>query len=339
MLANQTNQKLVEQDSKQVAIHHVPQNTGLNLPSENEWKHILSICDIAVRSGMLPNSVKTKEAAAIIALKARELNLPFMVGFSQIFVVSGKPSMSAELIQSLARRNLPGLVINILETSSSKCTVEGLRPERGSKPITISWTIDDARAAGLLSNDPWKKYPSAMLRARAITALLRILCPDSLMGISYTPEELGAEVDEVGSVIETTSRSVESSPEPLQSPIKEKIKGPSAAQLSRLFAIAKSKGMTSKDEVKHWIINTFDYANDFSLTTLTALEYDAVCSQMEKITNDTPQYSDQEVFQEDLPIIVQPVEPPISVVSPNAVPAPGLSEEQRTQWFKNRIVS
>jgi hypothetical protein len=163
----------------------------------------------AVRSGFLPKGVNT-EGAAIIALKSRELGLPLMVGFAHIYIVNGKPGMSAELIQAQARKNLPGLTLNILETTNDKCTVQGKRPERDSKPVTLSFSIEDARKANLLTKDVWKQYPAAMLRSRAITALLRVLCPDALMGVSYTPEEMGANVDEEGRVvIETTSRPVE----------------------------------------------------------------------------------------------------------------------------------
>jgi hypothetical protein len=159
---------------------------------------------------MLPSSIKTPEAAAIIALKSRELGIPLMVGFSHIVVINGKPGMSAELIQAQARKNLPGLVFNIVHTDDKICTVSALRPERGSTVVKVSFSIEDARKAKLLGKDVWIQYPAAMLRARAITACLRAVCPDALMGVSYTPEELGAERIDLGGpdAIPTTARPV-----------------------------------------------------------------------------------------------------------------------------------
>ncbi len=63
------------------------------------------------------------------------------------------------------------------------------------------WTLERAKQAGLLGNDTWAKYPAAMLRARAITEVARAGASEALYGVVYTPEELGAEVDEEGAVI------------------------------------------------------------------------------------------------------------------------------------------
>ena len=40
-----------------------------------------------------------------------------------------------------------------------------------------------------------------MLKARAITQCARDACEEALFGLHYTPEELGAEVDEDGVVV------------------------------------------------------------------------------------------------------------------------------------------
>jgi hypothetical protein len=179
----------------------------LGLPQPQEWAQIKEICQAAIRSGMLPKGINTPEAAAIIALKARELGIPLMVGFAHIHVINGKPAMSAELIQAQARKNLPGLIFNIIESNNDRCTVEACRPEKGSTPLKLTFTIEDARKANLLGKDVWKQYPGAMLYARASTALLRRVCPDALMGVSYTPEELGRDTLD-SDAIETSSRPI-----------------------------------------------------------------------------------------------------------------------------------
>jgi hypothetical protein len=61
--------------------------------------------------------------------------------------------------------------------------------------------MEDAHRAGLSGKGPWKSYPAAMLRARAISAMARAMFPDALSGVVYTPEELGAEVDDDGHVV------------------------------------------------------------------------------------------------------------------------------------------
>lgn len=187
-----------QQQQRQTQVARQPEvqltpsaSNPLGLPSQQEWNQIKEICAAAVKSGMLPTAIRSPEAAAIIALKSRELGIPLMVGFSQIAVINGKPTLSAELIQSLARKNLPGMVFNLIETTPKVCTIEACRPERGSKPLSLSFTIEEANKAELTKKQVWQQYPAAMLRARATTAILRAVCPDALMGISYTSEELG----------------------------------------------------------------------------------------------------------------------------------------------------
>src|SRR6185312_3022660 len=43
--------------------------------------------------------------------------------------------------------------------------------------------------------------PASMLKSRAITQCARDACEEALFGLHYTPEELGAEVDEDGVVV------------------------------------------------------------------------------------------------------------------------------------------
>src|SRR5690606_26356868 len=71
------------------------------------------------------------------------------------------------------------------------CTVKYKR--RNAKEYSeFSFSMDEAKAAGLLVNDTWKKYPKAMLRARCISAVARMAFPDSIAGM-YSPGEIGGE--------------------------------------------------------------------------------------------------------------------------------------------------
>jgi len=48
------------------------------------------------------------------------------------------------------------------------------------------------------NKDNWKKQPSTMLQWRCVSKVCRFMFPECLMGVSLTPEELGAEIDEEG---------------------------------------------------------------------------------------------------------------------------------------------
>jgi hypothetical protein len=129
---------------------------------------------------------KTYEVAACI-LSGRELGVGPMEALQKIHVVDGKPTLSAELMRSLVLR--AGHVIEFRTLTDSKVVIAGRRA--GSESWTeVTWTTADAARIGVGGKDVWKKYPRQMLAARATSELCRLIFPDALAGLSYTPEEI-----------------------------------------------------------------------------------------------------------------------------------------------------
>lgn len=168
-------------------------------PSPMEWRAMREQAEVIAASGLAPRAVNTREKVLVIALKGRELSIPPMQALAHVHVIDGKPTMSAELMVALVQR--AGHRIRVVETSAQQCVVEGERADDPGRPSQVTWSMDDARTAGLVGKGPWTQYPAAMLRARAISSLCRFQFADVLMGVSYTPEELGVDVDEDGNVI------------------------------------------------------------------------------------------------------------------------------------------
>lgn len=171
-----------------------------SLPTAQEFATMKELGNMAIKSGFLPTSIKTPEQAVIIMLKGRELGIPPMQAFSSIAVVNGKPTMSAELMLSKIFQAIPGAVVNYTRNDNVECVISAKRP--GGKFTTFSFSMEDAKRANLAGKGPWVTYPAAMLRARAISAMARALFPDALSGVVYTPEEMGAIVNDDGEVVE-----------------------------------------------------------------------------------------------------------------------------------------
>jgi len=169
-------------------------------PSPLEWKAMTEMAEVIASSGMAPRSVDTPEKVLTISLKGRELRLPPMQALSHIHIVEGKPTLSAELMRALVQRD--GHTIRVEEMTDTSVTVVGVRKDDPDNPLRRTWTIEQAQRAGVANKGPWKSYPGAMLLARATSELCRAMFADVLMGSSYTPEELGASVDEDGRVVE-----------------------------------------------------------------------------------------------------------------------------------------
>ena len=68
------------------------------------FSDLMAFSEMLVKSRMLPATVKTKEAAAVIILKGRELGMPMMESFSLINVIQGKPTIAPQGMIALARR-------------------------------------------------------------------------------------------------------------------------------------------------------------------------------------------------------------------------------------------
>ena len=179
----------------------------------------MKVCETLVKSEFLPKNIDTPQKAAAIALKGNELGIPLMHSFSHIHIIKRTPACSAELQLGLLRRG--GVTWEFAENTDETATIIFSRP--GFQPYTSSFTMEEASRAGLTSNPTWKQYPKAMLRARAISAGARVIGPDLIGGMSYTPEELGATVNmETGEVIETQAEVVDTKPAQNGQPKQEK---------------------------------------------------------------------------------------------------------------------
>ena len=124
---------------------------------------------------------------AILACVAtgRALGLPDMAALRSIHIVDGKATFSAELMVSLVRKRGHSITGAIGE---GKAVVNGKRGDNGDV-MTSTWTMEMAERAGLVTKDNWKKYPEAMLWARAVSQLCRMLFADVFAGQTYTDDE------------------------------------------------------------------------------------------------------------------------------------------------------
>lgn len=172
----------------------------ISAPGKGEWDTLWTQAEALARSGVVPAAVRGKPAdLMVIFLTGRELQVPPMMALGKIHVIEGKASMSSELMVALVLR--AGHAFEYLEQSAQRAAVRVRR--RGSDRWSeFEFTMEDATRAGLDKKGTWKSYPRAMLAARVASMACRAMFPDVMMGVSYVPEELGADVDPItGEVI------------------------------------------------------------------------------------------------------------------------------------------
>lgn len=165
-----------------------------SLPEKMQYAKALA------ESGMLPGQYRKQPANLLYALEyAESLGLHPMAAITGIHVIEGKPSASAALISALVRRAGHKLRVRGTDTEA---VAQIIRADDPDWTFEARWTLERAKKAGLTGKKVWQQYPAAMLKARAITEVARDACEEALSGMHYTPEELGANVNAEGEVVE-----------------------------------------------------------------------------------------------------------------------------------------
>ena len=151
---------------------------------------------------MLPKQYRDYPANLLWAMElAAALQIAPMAAITGIHSIDGRPTASAGLISALVRRAGHRLRVT---GDGEHAVCEIVRCDDPDFVFRSTWTMDRARAAQLTGKDVWKKYPAAMLKARAITEAARDACQEALSGVQYTPEEMDAQVNEEGEPIDVT---------------------------------------------------------------------------------------------------------------------------------------
>lgn len=147
-------------------------------------------------ANLLPGQYRKQPANVLYAMEyGRTLGITPLAAITGIHVIEGKPSASAALISGLVRQAGHRLRVR-MENGTAVATIH--RSDDPEFEFRAEWTMDRAKNAGLANKDVWKKYPQAMLKARAISEVARDACEEVLFGLHYTPEEIGANVDAEG---------------------------------------------------------------------------------------------------------------------------------------------
>jgi len=154
------------------------------------------LAETMVRSGFFSDIANANQALMKIVAGA-ELGIgPIQSLRSVYFSKQGTPSFSSNFIATSIRKH-PDYDYEIKKLTNTECTIAFYRrdpkTEKGwieSTP-SITYTMEEAIAAGIARKDVWQKYPKDLLFARALTRGARQHCPDVLGPLpAYTPEEI-----------------------------------------------------------------------------------------------------------------------------------------------------
>lgn len=148
------------------------------------------LAKVVVASRMFP-AYGAPEAALLVLMAGREFGLGAMASLRSFHIIEGKPTMSA---QAMMARCLEHSSCEHFRVVRSECTNElatvSVKRVGWTTPEIYTWSLDDAKRAGLAGRGNWSKYPREMLINRCIAEAARFTWPEVMAGV-YAPEEFG----------------------------------------------------------------------------------------------------------------------------------------------------
>lgn len=247
-------------------------------PLDERWRYAkaIALAGNLVPKGLCdPNGAANPGKVLMVMEQATVLGYHPMVGVNNINIIEGKVSLPPALMQALVRRAGHRLRVELtgtVEGGDVTATATLVRSDDPDYTFTAVWTPHRAHRAGLCTYvqdkgvwsvrassqsgkpKPWQAYTEAMLKARAISEVCMEGATDVMMGKVYVPEELGANVDEEGHLVDLPENSqpqVTSGPQVDVDPQPGPTTPPSGPE-AVLEAPVAPEGQTDQDVVDQW---------------------------------------------------------------------------------------
>lgn len=257
-------------------------SSAITLYQPQTFNEIIKVGEVLSASGYFKDTHGSAQAVAKI-MAGQELGITAMASLTGIYFFDGKITIGSNVMAQLVKRS-EKYDYRIIELTAKRCEIvffeltDGKREELGRS----IYSMDDAKNAGLASKQNWQKYPQNMLFSRAISNGIKWFCPDvSMAGPIYTPDEMGADVDEDGNVIEgQVSESTvldhlnHSVPLPPAEPEDGK-RRLTKDELAEVHSYGKAMGVPTKEVLYHDILDV-EHIEDFRSVDPKAEAYAAI---------------------------------------------------------------
>jgi hypothetical protein len=163
----------------------------------DQWR----VAQLLARSHYFQDASEAPKAFTKI-LAGAELGFGPVASMRGVYIVKGQVTYAANLIGAAIQKSRRYRYrVNKLDASGCSITFFE-RNGQGWEPLGESdFSPKDAEAAGL-KGDNWQHFPRNMYFARALTNGARWYCPDVFDGPVYSPDEMGAVIDDDGHVID-----------------------------------------------------------------------------------------------------------------------------------------
>ena len=201
-------------------------------------------------SGFFPD-VKSISQSIVKIMAGSEIGFGAFASMQGVNIIKGRPSYNANMLASSVKAS-GKYDYRIAKLTDEVCDL--IFYEYGKEVGHSIFTAEDARRANVSNMN---KFPRNMVFARAMSNGVKWYTPDVTNGNAiYTPEELGAEVDENGDIIDSPSVTI-SEPEPTES-IEQVIED---AGPEDIMTIERACAVTTSKDIKYGNYTAQDLSN------------------------------------------------------------------------------
>jgi hypothetical protein len=193
-----------EPQSNALAVHGTGQ--GLNLiTNPAAFEHTWRVAKAFSMSQMVPPHFQGKPENCMVALMmAEQLEINHLLALQNLTVIQGRPGFNAQFAIALANRRGPfrGPITWASKGQGDSLEVTAKAVLRESnEPVSVTVSMEMAKAEGWTKNPKYRSIPEQMLRYRSATWLIRLYCPEVLLGFGTS--------DELEDTSKSVSRNVE----------------------------------------------------------------------------------------------------------------------------------
>lgn len=177
------------------ALTTTPASSGAELAflhDSGAFEHLWRVAKAFSSSRMVPSHFQQKPEDCMVALMmAQQLQVNPLLALQNLQVVNGRAGFSAAFAIGLANQRGPfaGPITWTVQGEGDGLEVTAHATVKGSGEVVTSMvSMAMAKAEGWVKNPKYRSIPVQMLKYRAATWLIRLHCPEVLMGLSSSEE-------------------------------------------------------------------------------------------------------------------------------------------------------
>ena len=167
-------------------------NNGSFLTDKNAFEHTWRVATAFSKSKLVPKHFQDKPEDCMVALMmANQLNIDPYSALQNLQMISGKVGFSSAFAIALAndRGSFAAPITWDVEGKGESLVVTAkAKLKKTGEIVKVSVSMETAKKEGWTRNTKYQTMPEQMLRYRSATWLIRLHCPEVLLGMQASDE-------------------------------------------------------------------------------------------------------------------------------------------------------